>query len=87
VAVSKLKPATDILALHQESEGTKGHVHFGENYAQELTEKAELLPRSIQWHFIGGLQSSTFFPLYCCTFNPPSPFPLFKVGHVLTSPR
>jgi pyridoxal phosphate enzyme (YggS family) len=34
-------------------------VHFGENYAQELTEKAELLPKSIQWHFIGGLQSST----------------------------
>ena len=58
VAVSKLKPATDILALHQEGEGWKGHVHFGENYAQELTEKAELLPKSIQWHFIGGLQSS-----------------------------
>lgn len=58
MAVSKLKPATDILALHQEGEGTKEHVHFGENYAQELTEKAELLPMSIQWHFIGGLQSS-----------------------------
>jgi uncharacterized pyridoxal phosphate-containing UPF0001 family protein len=60
VAVSKLKPATDILALHQEADGWNGHVHFGENYAQELTEKAELLPRSIQWHFIGGLQSSMF---------------------------
>ena len=61
--MSKLKPATDILALHQDGEGRKGHVHFGENYAQELTEKAELLPKSIQWHFIGGLQSSMFDPL------------------------
>jgi PLP dependent protein len=55
VAVSKLKPANDILALHG---GPANHVHFGENYAQELGQKAELLPRSIRWHFIGGLQSS-----------------------------
>ncbi|CAP71058.1 uncharacterized protein PODANS_6_4280 [Podospora anserina S mat+] len=55
VAVSKLKPANDILALHEAPE-TK-HLHFGENYSQELTQKAELLPRTIQWHFIGGLQS------------------------------
>jgi pyridoxal phosphate enzyme (YggS family) len=32
--------------------------HFGENYVQELHEKAELLPQSIKWHFIGGLQSN-----------------------------
>ncbi|EON96270.1 putative family pyridoxal phosphate enzyme protein [Phaeoacremonium minimum UCRPA7] len=55
VAVSKLKPVNDILALHQEP--TK-QSHFGENYAQELGQKAQLLPKSIQWHFIGGLQSS-----------------------------
>ncbi|UKZ82111.1 hypothetical protein TrVFT333_009895 [Trichoderma virens FT-333] len=54
VAVSKLKPANDILALHQ---APASHTHFGENYAQELAQKAELLPRSIHWHFIGGLQS------------------------------
>ncbi|KAM0474842.1 hypothetical protein ACHAPX_007363 [Trichoderma viride] len=54
VAVSKLKPANDILALHQES---AAHTHFGENYAQELSQKADLLPRTIHWHFIGGLQS------------------------------
>lgn len=54
VAVSKLKPASDILALYQEAR----QVHFGENYAQELMEKAEVLPREIKWHFIGGLQSS-----------------------------
>ncbi|CAK7222808.1 hypothetical protein SBRCBS47491_004989 [Sporothrix bragantina] len=57
VAVSKLKPANDILALHQPGNGQEGQVHFGENYAQELRDKAALLPRSIQWHFIGGLQS------------------------------
>ncbi|CAK7567832.1 MAG: hypothetical protein SEPTF4163_005802 [Sporothrix epigloea] len=57
VAVSKLKPANDILALHQPGVGQQGQVHFGENYAQELRDKAALLPRSIQWHFIGGLQS------------------------------
>jgi uncharacterized pyridoxal phosphate-containing UPF0001 family protein len=49
-----LKPPSDILALHQEAK----QEHFGENYAQELAEKAEMLPRSIKWHFIGGLQSS-----------------------------
>ncbi|KAK6722098.1 hypothetical protein SNK04_000972 [Fusarium graminearum] len=36
VAVSKLKPANDILALHQTP---TSHTHFGENYAQELVQK------------------------------------------------
>lgn len=56
IAVSKLKPANDILALHQPSSPT--HTHFGENYVQELLEKSKLLPRSIRWHMIGGLQSN-----------------------------
>ncbi|KAI0182050.1 hypothetical protein GGR52DRAFT_65634 [Hypoxylon sp. FL1284] len=55
VAVSKLKPANDILALVQQA--SPPQLHFGENYAQELAQKAEILPRNIQWHFIGGLQS------------------------------
>ncbi|KAK3344461.1 hypothetical protein B0T25DRAFT_328410 [Lasiosphaeria hispida] len=54
VAVSKLKPANDIIALH---EAPAKQLHFGENYAQELSQKAELLSKTIQWHFIGGLQS------------------------------
>lgn len=54
VAVSKLKPANDILALHQVP---ARHAHFGENYTQELSQKAALLPPTIQWHFIGSLQS------------------------------
>ncbi|KAK6581372.1 hypothetical protein PZA11_006063 [Diplocarpon coronariae] len=59
VAVSKLKPASDILALYQQA----GQRHFGENYAQELMEKAEVLPKDIRWHFIGGLQSNKCKPL------------------------
>ncbi|KAI9370628.1 hypothetical protein BJX61DRAFT_544424 [Aspergillus egyptiacus] len=55
VAVSKLKPAADILALHSPP---TSHLHFGENYLQELQEKARLLPPTIKWHFIGGLQSN-----------------------------
>lgn len=53
VAVSKLKPASDILALYNE-----GHRDFGENYVQELTDKQGQLPKDINWHFIGHLQSN-----------------------------
>lgn len=55
VAVSKLKPASDVLALHK---SPIAHAHFGENYLQELLEKSRLLPPTIKWHFIGGLQSN-----------------------------
>ena len=60
VAVSKLKPANDILALHQSSHS---HLHFGENYQQELLQKSKLLPSEIRWHFIGGLQTNKCKPL------------------------
>jgi pyridoxal phosphate enzyme (YggS family) len=56
VAVSKLKPASDILALY--TSAIPPQVHFGENYLQELLEKSRLLPTGIRWHFIGGLQSN-----------------------------
>ncbi|PSK78865.1 YggS family pyridoxal phosphate enzyme [Candidozyma auris] len=52
VAVSKLKPASDILALYDH-----GVRHFGENYVQEMISKAKELPKDIKWHFIGGLQT------------------------------
>lgn len=58
--MSKLKPANDILALHHSEHK---QVDFGENYAQELTEKAQLLPRSVQWHMIGALQTNKCKPL------------------------
>ncbi|KAJ2765374.1 hypothetical protein IWQ56_001168 [Coemansia nantahalensis] len=53
VAVSKYKPAADILAAYE-----AGQRHFGENYVQELCDKAAQLPTDIQWHFIGRLQSN-----------------------------
>lgn len=56
VAVSKLKPASDILALYTHT--TPPQIHFGENYVQELLEKSRVLPAGIRWHFIGGLQSN-----------------------------
>lgn len=54
MAVSKLKPASDILTLHRKT----GHVHFGENYVSELQQKVKTLPDGIKWHFIGALQSN-----------------------------
>lgn len=60
VAVSKLKPANDILALYSSSHS---HLHFGENYQQELLSKSLLLPREIRWHFIGALQTNKCKPL------------------------
>ncbi len=53
VAVSKTKPLEDVLALHQEGQNI-----FGENYVQELVDKFEKAPSSIDWHFIGHLQSN-----------------------------
>ena len=53
VAVSKTKPIADIVELYN-----LGHRDFGENYVQELAEKAEKLPTDIRWHFIGHLQSN-----------------------------
>lgn len=53
VAVSKTKSAEDIMELYN-----LGHRDFGENYVQELTDKAAMLPKDIRWHFIGHLQSN-----------------------------
>lgn len=53
VAVSKTKPVEDIIALYN-----LGQRDFGENYVQELAEKATLLPKDIRWHFIGHLQTN-----------------------------
>lgn len=53
VAVSKTRPAADVLQAHQ-----AGQVVFGENYVQELLEKKTALPATVEWHFIGHLQSN-----------------------------
>eukprot|EP00750_Incisomonas_marina_P001395 INCI11165.1.p1 GENE.INCI11165.1~~INCI11165.1.p1 ORF type:complete len:239 (+),score=46.14 INCI11165.1:296-1012(+) len=52
-AVSKTKPVEDLQIAYD-----AGQRHFGENYVQELVAKAPVLPKDIQWHFIGNLQSN-----------------------------
>ncbi len=51
VAVSKTKPNADVREAYN-----SGHLDFGENKVQELTQKAEELPKDIRWHMIGHLQ-------------------------------
>lgn len=53
VAVSKKKTASEIQQVYD-----TGHKIFGENYVQEMKEKYEALPKDIQWHFIGHLQTN-----------------------------
>jgi len=53
IAVSKTKPAEEVLEAYN-----TGQRLFGENMVQELVEKYEQLPKDIQWHLIGHLQSN-----------------------------
>lgn len=53
IAVSKFQSNDSILEAY-----SAGQRLFGENYVQELCDKANLLPQDIQWHFIGHLQSN-----------------------------
>jgi PLP dependent protein len=53
VAISKTKPNEAILEAYQ-----NGQRIFGENKVQELTDKYESLPKDIEWHMIGHLQSN-----------------------------
>lgn len=53
VAVSKTKPAELLREAYDAGQRT-----FGENYVQELVDKAPELPADCAWHFIGHLQSN-----------------------------
>lgn len=53
VAVSKFHPAEAIREAYQ-----AGQRIFGESKAQELQAKHEALPKDIEWHFIGHLQTN-----------------------------
>lgn len=53
VAVSKTKPNEAILEMYHE-----GQRVFGENKVQEITTKYEALPKDIEWHLIGHLQTN-----------------------------
>ena len=53
LAVSKFHPAEAIVEAYQ-----AGQRAFGESRPQELKQKAELLPKDIEWHMIGHLQTN-----------------------------
>jgi pyridoxal phosphate enzyme (YggS family) len=53
IAVSKTKPVADILQLY-----SAGQKIFGENKVQEMVAKHEALPKDIEWHLIGHLQTN-----------------------------
>lgn len=53
IAVSKTKPVEDILKAYQ-----AGQRIFGENKIQEMTDKWQQLPKDIQWHMIGHVQTN-----------------------------
>jgi len=53
LAVSKTKPVADLQEAYD-----AGQRLFGENTVQEMVEKQELLPKDIEWHLIGHLQTN-----------------------------
>ena len=53
IAVSKTQPVEKIQEAYQ-----TGQRIFGENKAQEVQAKYEALPKDIEWHMIGHLQSN-----------------------------
>ena len=53
VAISKYHPAEYILAAYEE-----GQRVFGESHEQEIRDKHVALPKDIEWHFIGHLQTN-----------------------------
>ena len=53
VAVSKTKPVSDLMEAYN-----AGQRVFGENKIQEMTGKWEEMPKDIQWHMIGHLQTN-----------------------------
>lgn len=53
VAVSKTKPVSDLMEAYN-----AGQRIFGENKIQEMTEKWEKMPKDIEWHMIGHVQTN-----------------------------
>ncbi len=53
VAISKYHPVDYIAAAYEE-----GQRVFGESHEQEIREKHAALPKDIEWHFIGHLQTN-----------------------------
>jgi len=53
VAVSKYHPTGDLMQAYE-----SGQRLFGESHEQELRQKHDQLPKDIEWHFIGHLQTN-----------------------------
>ena len=53
VAVSKTKPVSDLMEAYN-----AGQRVFGENKIQEMAEKHEQMPKDIEWHMIGHVQTN-----------------------------
>ena len=53
VAVSKTKPISDLMEAY-----FAGQRIFGENRVQEMAEKWEAMPKDIEWHMIGHVQTN-----------------------------
>ena len=53
VAVSKTKPVADLMEAYE-----AGQRIFGENKIQEMTDKWEVMPKDIEWHMIGHVQTN-----------------------------
>jgi pyridoxal phosphate enzyme (YggS family) len=53
VAVSKTKPVSDLMEAYE-----AGQRIFGENKIQEMAEKWEAMPKDIEWHMIGHVQTN-----------------------------
>jgi len=53
IAVTKTHPVEKLMEVYN-----AGHRIFGENKVQEMCDKYEALPKDIEWHLIGHLQSN-----------------------------
>jgi PLP dependent protein len=53
IAVTKTKPISDLMQAYD-----SGFKRYGENKVQDLVEKYEAMPKDIEWHMIGHLQSN-----------------------------
>lgn len=75
IAVTKTKP----ISILQETYNS-GFRRFGENKVQEMTEKYEALPKDIEWHMIGHLQSNKvkYMPPYVSLVHGVDSFKLLK---------
>ena len=76
IAVSKTKPVEAIMEAYQ-----TGQRLFGENKVQELVHKWESLPKAVEWHFIGHLQTNKvkYIAPFIATIHSIDSYKLLKV--------